>query len=127
MNLNIDIHNKRHNPAIDEYVRKRLELVVGRFHKRLGRIEVRLLDENSGKGGVDKTCNIDAALIPRGKLHVHATELDMHEAILKAVHRLETVVAKAVHRGHRSETIRHRGGGLRNSNGQAIQEAATEA
>ena len=127
MKLTIDIFNKRNNPAIEEYIRNRLELVVGRFHKRLGRIEVRVLDENATKGGVDKTVNIDAALIPRGKLHVHATEAEIHEAILKAVHRLETVVAKAVDRSHRSEAIRHRHGGLRNTNNRMAEEAAAEA
>ncbi len=127
MTLKIDIYNERHNPAIDEFTVNRLELVVGRFHARLGHIEVRLLDENASKGGVDKTCKLDAALIPRGTLHVHATEADMHEAILKAVHRLETVVAKAVDRGHRSDAIRHRQGGLRHDSERIANDASVES
>lgn len=114
MKLKIDIYNKRHNPKIEDFIRSRLEMVVGRFHKRLARIEVRVDDENAGKGGVDKVCNIDAKMIPRGKLHVSAHEADIREAILKSIHRLEAVVAKTVDRGHRSEAIRHNHGGVRN-------------
>ena len=112
--LRINIVSKHHEPVIEEHVRERLEMVVGRFGERLASIEVHLKDENANKGGVDKTCSIDAKLIPRGTLHVHATEREFGEAIRKAIHRLETVVAKTVDRGHHSSQVRHAGGGLRN-------------
>ncbi len=127
MKLTIDVHNERNNPEIEDFVHSRLEMVVGRFHERLGRIQVRLLDENAHKGGVDKTCNIDAAIVPRGKLHVHASESGIREAILKAIHRLEAVLAKTIDRGHRSDAIRHRQGGLRHLHEQLSEKSSLEA
>ena len=126
MKLNIDLFNKRPNPEIEEYARNRLNLAVGRYHKRLGRIEVRIGDDNARKGGVDKNCSIDAALVPRGRLHVHATESDVHEAILKAARRLETVLSKTVDRGHRGATIRHQKGGLRRENHRIVDSQAED-
>jgi len=113
MNIDIHIADKQHDATIEQLIHDRLELVVGRFDDRLARIEVRVRDDNAHKGGIDQTCSIDAHLIPRGMLHVQATEQDTQEAIIKAIHRLESVVAKTVDRGHHSSSIRHRQGGLR--------------
>lgn len=116
MLMNVHVVNRRHNTQVEDFVRERLELIVGRFHDRLSGIDVHLRDENAGKGGIDKSCSIDAHLVPRGSLHVQATEPTIYDAIRKAVHRLETVVAKTVDRGHRGRAIRHAGGGLRHEN-----------
>ena len=109
----INIHNKRHNPSVEEYIRNRLNLVIGRFAERIGHIECHVLDENGSKGGEDKICTIDIKLSPRGNLHVRATHTSIYSAVVKAVHRAETVVAKAVEKGHRGLDVRHRRGGIR--------------
>jgi len=114
MTMQINIHNKRKNTRVDNYVYDRLELVVGRFADRIGHIDVHVFDENGTKGGEDKICTIDIKLTPRGQLHVRAKHLNLYSAIVKAVHRAETVVAKAVDKGHRSQEVRHRNGGMRN-------------
>ncbi len=113
MALNVRVTNQRHNPEVEEFVRNRLDLVVGRFAQRLSTLDVHIRDENAQKGGVDKTCSIDAHLFPRGTVHVHATESDIQKAILKAVERLKTVVTKTVDRGHQSAAVRHGEGGTR--------------
>jgi ribosome-associated translation inhibitor RaiA len=110
MTMQIRIFNKIHNQKLDDYLRRRLELVVGRFEKRIAHIEVHLLDENDSKGGEDKVCTIEVKLIPRGQLHVRAKHEDIYAAAVKAVHRVESVVAKAVDRSHRSSAARHRAG-----------------
>jgi ribosome-associated translation inhibitor RaiA len=112
MNLDIYINNEPHDD-IEPFIRDRLELVVGRFHDRLSTIEIRIRDNNGSKGGIDKTCSIDAHLVPRGMLHVQATEQEMQQAVIKAIHRLESVVAKTVDRGHQSSSARHSHSGLR--------------
>ena len=113
MSVPIDIYNKRNNSKLDHYVRERLDLIVDKFHERIGHIEVHLLDENNGKGGEDKICTIDIKLNPRGQLHVRAKQDNLYAAASKAIHRAETVVAKAVDRSHQGNEIRHRNGGLR--------------
>jgi ribosome-associated translation inhibitor RaiA len=115
MSLDVRVINKRHNPRVEGYLRQRLGLAVGRFGMRLSAIDVHLRDNNAQKGAIDKTCSIDAHLMPRGTIHVQATERDIYEAIQRAVHRLETVVSKTVDRGNRSMAIRHAKGGSRNA------------
>lgn len=112
--MRVNIHNKKKNPRVDSYVEERLELVVGRFEDRIGHIDVHVLDENGLKGGEDKVCTIDIKLVPRGQLHVRARHNNVYSAIVKAIHRAETVVAKAVDRGHLGLEARHRQTGLRN-------------
>ena len=112
--MHINIFNKRANPKVDEYVRDRIDLVVGRFAERIDHLEVQVIDENGPKGGEDKVCTIDIKLIPRGRLHVRARHENLYSAIVKAIHRAESVIAKAVDRGHRGHEVRHQGGGIRN-------------
>ena len=119
----INVFNNRTNSRVEEYARNRLEMVVGRFHKRLGGIDIRVRDENAGKGGEDKTCSIDAHLVPRGTVHVQAKAADVYDAILKAVHRLEKVIAKSVDRGHRNAAVRHKGGGLRQESAKLMERS----
>ncbi len=125
MTLQIDIHNKRKNTKLDSYVRERLDLVIGRFTDRIGHIEVYLIDENNNKGGEDKVCTIDVKLVPRGQLHVRAKQANLYTAALKAIHRAETVIAKAVDKGHRGQEIRHRNGGVRHLEAALDQEYLT--
>ena len=113
MKLEIHIANGELRDQVDEFIRDRLNLVVGRFQDRLAGIEVRLRDTNAQKGGEDKFCSIDAHLVPRGVVHVQATETNVQEAITKAVHRLESVVAKTVDRGHNAANVRHQQGRMR--------------
>jgi ribosome-associated translation inhibitor RaiA len=100
-----DLHviHKRDDPQVERYARERLNVAVGRFKDRLASIEVNLSDNRVSPGEVDKTCSIDARLIPHGMLHVQATERDFHEAIAMAVHRLEAVVAKTIDGGSTPE------------------------
>lgn len=113
MTIQVNIYNKRKNARVDTYVRDRIELVVGRFEDRIGHVEVHVIDENGLKGGEDKICTIDIKLTPRGQLHVQAKHDNIYSAIVKAVHRAECVVAKAVDKGHRGHEVRHRHGGIR--------------
>lgn len=123
MSMIIRVTNALPNSRVEEYANQRIELILGRFESRLSTIDMRIRDANASKGGVDKTCSIDARLIPRGSVHVQATECDVYEAVLKAIRRLETVVAKTVDRGHRSAALRHQQSGLRQQNNELADQA----
>ena len=107
MPTRIEVFNKRRNPAVEEFAMDRLRQAIQHFDDRLGHIEVRISDENAKKGGVDKTCHIDAKILPHGAVHVHATAGNVREAIAKAAHRLDRMLAKTVDRKHRSSATRH--------------------
>ena len=110
MTMRVNVYNKRKNEVVDQDVRERLEAVVGKFADRIAHIEVHIIDENGDKGGDDKICTIDVKLNPRGQLHVRAKHNSLQSAINKAVERAETVVAKAVDKGHRGHEVRHQQG-----------------
>ena len=120
--MDVRVINDRHNPRVEQYALQRLNLIVGRFEERLSSIDVRIRDLNAEKG-IDKSCSIDACLIPRGKLHVQAKERDVYEAVLTAIHRLETVVSKTVDCGDCAKTVRHSNGGPRPDTDQVSVQA----
>lgn len=113
MTIKVNVTNKHRNPRIETSVCDRLELVVGRFSDRIAHLDVHIRDENGLKGGGLKTCTIDIKLDPRGQLHVQAKHENLYAAIGKAIHRAETVIAKAVDRGHRGHEVRHQRGGVK--------------
>lgn len=122
--LKIELITAKKNPRIAAYVEKRLELAVGRHDPRIEKIQVHIVDENGGKGRRDITCTMDAIIIPRGRLHVRATECTVREAIDKAAHRLTSTVSKLVSRKNRGRAIRHAHGGLRHENERFVEAAS---
>ena len=84
MQIQINTNGLKSSEAIDEHVHAELEHAVGRFEKRITRIEVHLHDENSGKHGVDKKCVMEAR--PSGHQPVTVTDEsdDLYEAIRNA-------------------------------------------
>lgn len=97
--MQVNIFDKTHNPKLDHYLRRRLELVIGQFEKRIAHIELHLLEDDPGKAGEDKVCTVELKLFPRGQLYVRAKHHDIYAAAVKAVRRAESVVAKALDRG----------------------------
>lgn len=121
--IEIELVTTKKNPRLTDYVEHRLELAVGRHTPRIAKVQVHIVDENGGKGGQDITCTMDANIIPRGRLHVRATECTVREAIDKAAHRLTATVSKLVSRSHRGRIIRHGHGGLRHETERFIEAA----
>ena len=105
MTISILVSNERKNPKVEEYVRDHVEMVLGRFTNRVSQIDVRIADENNGKGGHDKVCTMDVTLIPRGVIHLKAKHESVYGAITRAIHRTEAVVAKSI---DKQQTIRRR-------------------
>ena len=125
MALEVRVIHVHADSRIEDFARQRLDLVVGRFDERLSSIDVHIRTEGTPKTNQDQTCSIDARLVPRGTIHVHATATDVYEAILKAIHRLETVVAKAVDRGHRGKAVRHARGRMRGDHPTFVDRSET--
>lgn len=119
--IKIELVTTQKNRRLADYVENRLELAVGRHTPRIEKIQVHIVDENGGKGGQDITCTMDANIVPRGRLHVRATECTVREAIDKAAHRLTATVSKLVSRSHRGRAIRHAHGGLRHENERLVE------
>ena len=98
---------------IEAYARDRIELVMGRFTERIAHVDMHLAKSNTHDSDNDHLCTFDVKLVPRGTIHVSANNGTARSAVVKAAHRAETALAKAVDRGHRSRNVRHQGGGVR--------------
>lgn len=85
-------------PALDERVRHRLDLAIGRFSPRIRSVDVRLEDVNGPRGGVDKRCTIAMTLRRGAQLRAHAEAEVLGAAVDQAAHRLARQVAKRLDR-----------------------------
>ena len=54
------------------HIHRRIEFALRRFAPRLRRVEVRLVDENGERGGIDKRCAVGLHLRNGTSLHVEA-------------------------------------------------------
>jgi hypothetical protein len=78
-----------------DYLRRKLELRLGKFGRSIERVSVRIGDANGPRGGVDKTCAIKVVLprIPSVVVTVQAASLEAAmdgalQAIARTVRRL---------------------------------------
>jgi ribosome-associated translation inhibitor RaiA len=92
--------------ALREYAVRRLSFAVRRFTHRVRHVEVRLVDENGPRRGVDARCAITADLVDGGQLFVEAIAAWPFAAITIAAGRLSEALRRqadrhAVHRAGR--------------------------
>ncbi|MCA9213055.1 MAG: HPF/RaiA family ribosome-associated protein [Planctomycetales bacterium] len=111
---------------LEAFAEERIDLVLGRFADRIAHFDIHVRAEHSTHGAEEYLCTCDVKLHPRGTIHVHANESSAQNAIIAAVHRAETVLAKTVDRGHRSKAVRHNGGGVRHLNDALDSEDPSE-
>jgi ribosome-associated translation inhibitor RaiA len=84
--------------ALEDYVRRRVRFVVGRFGPKLEHVTVRIADVNGPKGGADKLCRVEARLGGRSPLVAEDTAADLRQAVDRAVDRIGRVIGRAVAR-----------------------------
>jgi ribosome-associated translation inhibitor RaiA len=89
MNVEVRIQGADDVDALRSYILRRLELSLGRFAERLGRVRVRICDINGPHGGIDKSCRISAELLPSGRVVRHETvDASLFTAIERATERI---------------------------------------
>jgi hypothetical protein len=122
MTIAVNVTTRFDDSTIAEFVRERLELVVGRFSDRVTRVDA-ILDTHHGTKCDDAySCALDIHLSPRGHLRTSAENASIKSAAIKAIHRAEAVIARKVESGHRRSRIRHRGGGLTHDSATVVGE-----
>ena len=88
MMIDIAMSSQRPSANLQSLIEKRVRFALGRFERRLHRVQVRLTDENGPKGGIDKRCAISAELGAAGTLHAAVEDSDYEPAISRAVDRM---------------------------------------
>ena len=110
MRIEVRGQNLDLTPALGAYVERRFLAALGRFGRRVPLVMVRLFDENSIKGGVDKHCRVEVNM-PRSRgLMVDEQQADMYAAIDFAADRAARAVARELgrRRANRSQAAEHR-------------------
>ena len=94
------VHGSGHlaTQAIVEHVESRLQAAVGRFADRVAHVRVRLEDVNGPRGGADKQCTLDIALVRGGHLIIRELREDLYAAISVAADRAKSVVSRRLAR-----------------------------
>lgn len=77
------------SPALDEHIHAKLARVERHFGDHLTQVRVFLKDVNAGKGGVDKSCRMEARPEHRDPVVVEAMDTDAYRAVGDAVDKLD--------------------------------------
>ena len=92
--INIPVSN-----ALEGFARRRIERALRPFLASVGRVEVRIEDENGPRGGEDMRCTLTAEVAPaKRKVVVTSKSSDAYAAIQKASASLEQAVSRALKR-----------------------------
>ena len=84
--------------ALLGYSQQRVHLAMAYISGHVNRVIIRLSDINGPRGGADKCCRIQVALAGIPDVVVGDTEVDMYDAIDRAVDRARRTVVRKVDR-----------------------------
>ncbi|MFO1431637.1 MAG: HPF/RaiA family ribosome-associated protein [Candidatus Competibacteraceae bacterium] len=104
MQINIQARGFTLTDGLREHTSRRLQFALGWAGHHLGRVSVRLSDENGPRGGKDKRCHIRLVLPGTKEVVVEDTETDLYVAIDRATARAGRSVT---HRLERQRDHRH--------------------
>jgi putative sigma-54 modulation protein len=80
------------------YTHDKLHTKLGKFARKISGVIVHLKDINGDKGGVDKSCHIEAHLFGLEPVNVEERHEDLRAAIDLGVHRLAETVQRHLER-----------------------------
>lgn len=106
--MQIEIVSRTANVGIDnrKTVGDRIRFLLDRFQQRIRRIEVRLVDENGPKGGVDRRCVARARLDDGTQVVAEAKGSLVAIAIDRALRRIAQRIVKQQRRRQSMRRIR---------------------
>ncbi|MBY8966237.1 HPF/RaiA family ribosome-associated protein [Algiphilus sp.] len=81
------------SPALEQYIEARLERLRPQYGDRLTRVRAFLKDVNGQKGGVDKSCKLEARPAGKDPIVVEAQDADWYAAVRDAEGKLERALA----------------------------------
>lgn len=81
--LNVKIFGNRGllTGNIKSYALRRITYALDRFHSAVREVNIRLLDVNGPKGGIDKNCIANVVLIKGEVITIHSEDSDLYRAI----------------------------------------------
>jgi putative sigma-54 modulation protein len=98
MQIQVRAHNVPLPHELDELAERRLSFALGRFDNRIARIQVRLIDVNGPKSGLDKACHVLIKLHYANELVVECVDSTWEAAICSAADRAGSAVQRELER-----------------------------
>jgi ribosomal subunit interface protein len=98
MQIEIQAHNFSLTEALATYIKRRINFVLSSRNDQIKRINVRLLDINGPRGGIDKRCRIHITLPRLSDIVIEDTEPDLYAAIDRATDRAGRTVNRRLAR-----------------------------
>ena len=98
--MQIDIQSRGFSltDSLLSYTQRRILFAMSYCSGHINRVVIRLSDVNGPRGGADKCCRIQVALAGIPDVVVEDTEVDMYDAIDRAVDRARRTVVRRVDR-----------------------------
>ena len=82
------------SPALEGYIQKRLKFALDRVSGVVRGIELRLIDTNGPRGGLDKQCSVLVGLKAGDPIHLETKEGDAYQAIDSIAHKLKQALSR---------------------------------
>lgn len=98
MQINIQASGLELTDSLQNQIVRRLRFALGWAGHRLGKVSVRLSDENGPRGGQDKRCRIRVGIAGAQSLVIEDTEADLTVAIDRAAERAARVLVRRLER-----------------------------
>lgn len=104
MLINIQTQGLELTEALRDYTQKRLAYALSHGQQQIQRVQVRLIDVNGPRGGVDKRCQVDVRLKGLPPIVLEDIESDLYMAIDRAVERVGRTLARRLDKQRRFVT-----------------------
>ncbi|WP_373049543.1 HPF/RaiA family ribosome-associated protein [Vulgatibacter sp.] len=100
--MQIDVRFTRLQPsaALAQHAQRRILFALDRFQPQIARVSIRLQDTNGPRGGVDKSCSVEVALLQGGTVRLDEIGEDAYAVVDRAAARLRHSVARTLERAH---------------------------
>ena len=98
MHVDIQARGFRLTPGLHEYTQRRLWFAFVSIHPKVGRIAIRLTDDNGPRGGQDKRCQVRVSVRGARGVVIEDREPDLYVAISRAIDRAGRTVARRLAR-----------------------------
>jgi ribosome-associated translation inhibitor RaiA len=98
MQINIQARGFTLTDGLREHTSRRLQFAFGWASHHLGKVSVRLSDENGPRGGKDKLCRIRIVFPGTQDIVIEDVETDLYVAIARAADRAGRLVARRLER-----------------------------
>jgi ribosomal subunit interface protein len=96
MLINIQSRQFSLSPALSDYVKSKVRVMLGRFETKISKIDVSMFDINGPRGGEDKCCKLIIRVNGNSPVVVEETAEDLYDAINTCVRRARRAVKRQV-------------------------------